>query len=131
MHFNVRLEDERLCTLVLIGARADGQKELIAVEDGYRESAESWKTLLARYRPRSRNSRALEKARPGIGPPSIAKTRRPRETTPSPWRGVSIEGSRRQRPVFGFRISTSPIVLSPSASCSPPAATMRPLTTAA
>jgi putative transposase len=42
----VRLEDERLCTLVLIGARADGQKELIAVEDGYRESAESWKTVL-------------------------------------------------------------------------------------
>ena len=38
--------EERLCTLVLIGARADGQKELIAVEDGYRESAESWKTVL-------------------------------------------------------------------------------------
>ena len=46
VHFNVRLEEERLCTLVLIGARADGQKELIAVEDGYRESAESWKTVL-------------------------------------------------------------------------------------
>jgi putative transposase len=46
VHFNVRLEDERLCTLVLIGARADGQKELIAVEDGYRESAESWKSVL-------------------------------------------------------------------------------------
>jgi putative transposase len=41
VHFNVRLSDERLCTLVLIGARADGQKELIAVEDGDRESAES------------------------------------------------------------------------------------------
>jgi transposase-like protein len=46
VHFNVRLEEERLCTLVLIGARADGHKELIAVEDGYRESAESWKTVL-------------------------------------------------------------------------------------
>lgn len=46
VHFNVRLEEERLCTLVLIGARADGQKELITVEDGYRESAESWKTVL-------------------------------------------------------------------------------------
>ena len=46
VHFNVRLEDARLCTLVLIGARADGQKELIAVEDGYRESAESWKLVL-------------------------------------------------------------------------------------
>ena len=57
----------------------------------------------ARHRPRSRNSRAFEKARPDIGPPSIAKTRRPRETTPSPWRGVSIEGSLRQRPVFGLQ----------------------------
>ncbi len=43
---NVRLEDERLCTLVLIGTRADGTKELIAIEDGYREGAESWKELL-------------------------------------------------------------------------------------
>lgn len=46
VHFNIRLEDDRLCTLVLIGVRPDGQKELVAVEDGYRESAESWKTLL-------------------------------------------------------------------------------------
>ena len=52
VHFNVRLEDERLCTLVLIGARADGQKELIAVEDGYRESAESWKTVLRNLKQR-------------------------------------------------------------------------------
>jgi hypothetical protein len=40
----MRLEDDRLCTLVMIGARPDGEKELLAVEDGYRESAESWKT---------------------------------------------------------------------------------------
>lgn len=46
IHFNVRLEDDRLCTLVLIGARPDGTKELLAVEDGYRESTESWKELL-------------------------------------------------------------------------------------
>jgi len=46
VHFNIRLEDERLCTLVMIGARPNGEKELLAVEDGYRESAESWKTLL-------------------------------------------------------------------------------------
>jgi putative transposase len=46
VHFTVRLEDDRLCTLVMIGVRADGTKELIAVEDGYRESAESWKTVL-------------------------------------------------------------------------------------
>jgi transposase-like protein len=46
VHFNIRLEDDRLCTLVMIGARPDGEKELLAVEDGYRESAESWKTVL-------------------------------------------------------------------------------------
>ncbi len=46
VHFNIRLEDERLCTLVVIGARADGSKEVIAVEDGYRESTESWLSLL-------------------------------------------------------------------------------------
>jgi transposase-like protein len=46
VHFNVRLEDDRLCTLVMIGVRPDGTKELVAVEDGYRESTESWKTLL-------------------------------------------------------------------------------------
>ena len=46
VHFNIRLEDDRLCTLVMIGARANGAKELLAVEDGYRESAESWKSLL-------------------------------------------------------------------------------------
>lgn len=46
VHFNVRLDDDRLCTLVMIGACPDGTKELIAVEDGYRESAESWKAVL-------------------------------------------------------------------------------------
>jgi putative transposase len=46
VHFNIRLEHERLCCLVLIGVRADGRKELIAVGDGYRESTESWSELL-------------------------------------------------------------------------------------
>jgi putative transposase len=46
IHFNIRLEDERLCTLVLIGARPDGTKEVITVEDGFRESTESWASLL-------------------------------------------------------------------------------------
>ena len=46
IHFNIRLEADRLCTLVMLGARADGTKELIAVEDGYRESTESWLAVL-------------------------------------------------------------------------------------
>jgi putative transposase len=42
VHFRVRLEADRLCTLVMIGVRADGTKELVAVDDGYRESTDSW-----------------------------------------------------------------------------------------
>jgi transposase-like protein len=46
VHFNIRLEDDRQCILVLMGATADGEKELIAIADGYRESEQSWKELL-------------------------------------------------------------------------------------
>jgi hypothetical protein len=46
IHMNIRLEEHKLCLLVMIGVRADGRKELIALADGYRESAESWADLL-------------------------------------------------------------------------------------
>ena len=46
IHVNVRLEEAKLCLLVMIGVRADGRKELIALADGYRESTESWADLL-------------------------------------------------------------------------------------
>ena len=46
VHFRVRLEEDRLCTLVMIGVRPDGTNELIAVEDGYRESTDSWSSVL-------------------------------------------------------------------------------------
>jgi transposase-like protein len=46
IHFNIRLEEDRQCILVLMGATADGRKELIAVADGYRESEQSWLGLL-------------------------------------------------------------------------------------
>ena len=46
IHVNVRLEQEKLCLLVMIGVRADGRKELVALTDGYRESTESWADLL-------------------------------------------------------------------------------------
>ncbi len=46
IHVNVRLEVDRLCLLVMIGVRPDGTKELIAIEDGYRESTESWLDVL-------------------------------------------------------------------------------------
>ena len=46
VYFNIRLEGGRQCILVLMGATADGKKELIAVQDGQRESEQSWKELL-------------------------------------------------------------------------------------
>ncbi|MEU0413544.1 IS256 family transposase [Streptomyces griseorubiginosus] len=46
IHLNVRLEEAKACVLVLIGVRADGSKELVALKDGYRESGESWADLL-------------------------------------------------------------------------------------
>jgi putative transposase len=46
VHFNVRLEADRLCCLVIVGVRLDGTKELVAIADGYRESTDSWADLL-------------------------------------------------------------------------------------
>jgi transposase-like protein len=46
IHVNIRLGEDKLCLLVLIGVRADGSKELITLADGYRESTESWADLL-------------------------------------------------------------------------------------
>jgi len=46
IHVGVRLEQERMCLLVLIGVRADGRKELITLADGFRESEGSWADLL-------------------------------------------------------------------------------------
>ena len=46
VYFNVRLEEDRACILVLIGATADGRKELLAVHDGVRESEQSWREVL-------------------------------------------------------------------------------------
>jgi transposase-like protein len=52
IHFNLRLEDGRLCCLVIVGVRADGTKELVAVADGERESADAWTELLRDLRRR-------------------------------------------------------------------------------
>jgi len=46
VHFNVRLEETRLCCLVIVGVRVDGTKELVAITDGHRESTDSWADLL-------------------------------------------------------------------------------------
>jgi putative transposase len=52
VHFRVRLEQARLCCLVIVGVRADGTKELVALADGERESTDSWAELLRDCRRR-------------------------------------------------------------------------------
>src|SRR6476660_4368936 len=60
VHVSVRLgEDDRLCLLVVIGVREDGVKELLAVEDGYRESTDSWAAVLRDLRDRGLNEPKL------------------------------------------------------------------------
>jgi len=60
VHVEVRLgEDDKLCLLVVIGVREDGVKELLAVEDGYRESTESWAVVLRDLRDRGLNEPKL------------------------------------------------------------------------
>jgi transposase-like protein len=60
VHFNVRLAQDRLCCLVIVGVRLDGTKELVAIADGYRESTDSWADLLRDLRRR------------GMRPPVVA-----------------------------------------------------------
>jgi transposase-like protein len=59
IYFQIRLEEDRLACLVIIGVLADGTKEVIALEDGYRESAESWASLLRDLRKRGMRAPVL------------------------------------------------------------------------
>jgi putative transposase len=59
IHFNIRLAEGRLCCLVLVGVRADGTKELVAVTDGERESTDSWAELLRDLRRRGMRAPVL------------------------------------------------------------------------
>jgi putative transposase len=60
VHVEIRLgEDDKLCLLVVIGVREDGVKELLAVEDGYRESTESWAIVLRDLKDRGLNEPKL------------------------------------------------------------------------
>jgi putative transposase len=60
VHVSIRLgEDDRLCLLVVIGVREDGTKELLAVEDGYRESTESWASVMRDLKARGANEPKL------------------------------------------------------------------------
>jgi putative transposase len=59
VHFNIRLEEDRLCCLVIVGVRPDGTKELVALADGYRESTESWAEILRSLKDRGLSAPVL------------------------------------------------------------------------
>lgn len=59
VHFTIRLEADRLAALVVVGVRPDGTKEVLAIEDGYRESTESWLTVLRDLKRRGMGAPAL------------------------------------------------------------------------
>jgi len=59
IHLKVRLEQDKVCLLVMIGVRADGRKELIALADGFRESADAWADLLRSCKRRGMAAPAL------------------------------------------------------------------------
>jgi putative transposase len=59
IHLKVRLAQDKVCLLVMLGVRADGRKELIALADGFRESSESWADLLRDCRRRGMRAPVL------------------------------------------------------------------------
>jgi len=67
IHMNVRMDKQKLCLLVIIGARADGVKEIVALEDGFRESTQSWRELLLDLKHRGLTAPELAVADGALG----------------------------------------------------------------
>jgi len=67
VYFKVRLEEDRLACLVMIGVRPDGRKEVVALEDGYRESTESWASVLRDLKQRGLRAPVLAIADGALG----------------------------------------------------------------
>ena len=59
IYFNIRGDEARQCILVIIGVTAQGNKEFLAIDDGYRESAQSWKEVLENLKSRGMNQPKL------------------------------------------------------------------------
>ena len=93
IHVNIRLEEHKLCLLVMIGVRADGRKELIALADGYRESAESWADLLRDCARRGMRAPVL-----AVGDGALGFWNALREVFPAGQGGPLLVPQDRQRP---------------------------------
>ena len=113
IHVNVRLEDEgnqKQCLLVLMGATAEGRKELIAVIDGVRESKQSWQELLLDLKQRG----LIKPPKLAVGDGALGFWAALREVYPTRWRPRpsttswrSTERSVRPHAVASRRIGTS------------------------
>ena len=128
VHFNIRLEEDRLCCLVIVGVRPDGTKELVALADGYRESTDSWAEVLrslktAAWPPRCSPS-ATGRSGSGVrcvtcsprpassvagctSPPTVS-TPCPSASTPTPRRPSPRSTRRRRAPPRSRRSRSSP-----------------------
>src|SRR4029453_1859454 len=82
IHLKVRLEQDKVCLLVMVGVRADGTKELIALADGFRESSQSWADLLRDCKRRGMRHRCSRSAtvRSGSGRRYARCSPRPRSS---------------------------------------------------
>jgi putative transposase len=86
IHTGVRLgSDDRLCCLVMIGARLDGSKELVAITDGYRESTESWAELLRDLKKRGMRAPELAVGDGALGFWSALRDAFPRTRSQRDW----------------------------------------------
>jgi putative transposase len=86
VHTGVRLgSDDRLCCLVMVGARTDGTKELVAIHDGYRESTESWAFLLRDLKKRGMRAPVLAVGDGALGFWAAARDVFPESTHQRDW----------------------------------------------
>jgi putative transposase len=93
IHLKVRLAQDKVCLLVMIGVRADGKKELVALADGFRESAESWADLLRDCKRRGMGAPVLV-----VGDGALGFWKALREVFPDTGRAALLVPRAGQRP---------------------------------
>ncbi len=98
IHLKIRLEQEKLCLLVMIGVRADGRKELVALTDGFRESHESWADLLRDCRRRGMRAPIL-----AVGDGALGFWKALREVFPADRRSSVVGSTSRRMPLLRCR----------------------------
>ena len=98
IHLKIRFAQEKLCLLVMIGVRADGRKELVALTDGFRESHESWAGLLRDCRRRGMRAPIL-----AIGDGALGFWKAMREVFPADRRSSVVGSTSSRMSLLRFR----------------------------